>query len=291
MALCALSDDELGIIVGLLRHPLEPHIVVAFSSASRELWAAWTQALRQQLRAEHEAASALCIKVGMRSCEELRESKVAIWRCKGLSAAELATLGQLGSVLPALEELRLIERSGSAAAGPDGVQGLAEGLSEGALPSVAVLDLFYMHAGDPGASALAAALGRGALAQLEILNLRHNGIGDAGLVALAPALRRLPALGQLFLSENPLADEGIAALVASLPLAGALPPPTGMLTKLTKLDLFHTQVTDAGCAALASALDRGALPVLENLFLEGIPASAAARVAVRRAVRAREPGN
>ena len=72
---------------------------------------------------------------------------------------------------------------------------------------------------------------------------------------------------------------------------GPVLKPTGMLTKLTKLDLFHTQVTDAGCAALASALDRGALPVLENLFLEGIPASAAARVAVRRAVRAREPGN
>ena len=50
------------------------------------------------------------------------------------------------------------------------------------------------------------------------------------------------------------------------------------------LSLSYTQITDAGCAALASALESGALPALRNLFLRGIPASAAAKVTVQVAV-------
>ena len=45
---------------------------------------------------------------------------------------------------------------------------------------------------------------------------------------------------------------------------------------LKLLYLSRTQITDAGCAALAAALDSGALPALEKLGLAGIPASAAA---------------
>ena len=50
--------------------------------------------------------------------------------------------------------------------------------------------------------------------------------------------------------------------------------------KLKVLYLSDTQVTDAGCATLAAALDSGALPALEHLFLDDIPASAAAKAAV-----------
>jgi len=95
-------------------------------------------------------------------------------------------------------------------------------------------------------------------------------------VALAPALRRLPALEGLYLIGNPLGNEGLAALVAPPPPAGAPLPPTGVLSKLKVLHLGRTQITDAGCAALVAALDRGALPALETLWLDGIPASAAA---------------
>ena len=63
---------------------------------------------------------------------------------------------------------------------------------------------------------------------------------------------------------NPFGDKGLAALVAPPPPpAGALPPPAGVLTKLKRLYLDYTQITDAGCAALAAALDSGALPALE----------------------------
>ena len=40
------------------------------------------------------------------------------------------------------------------------------------------------------------------------------------------------------------------------------------------------QITDAGCATLAAAIDSGALPALEILKLNGTPASAAAKAAV-----------
>eukprot|EP00964_Phaeocystis_antarctica_P163736 scaffold140465_cov193-Phaeocystis_antarctica.AAC.1 len=53
------------------------------------------------------------------------------------------------------------------------------------------------------------------------------------------------------------------------------------------LDLTNTKVTDAGCAALAAALESGALPALANLHLFGIPASLAAKAALREAAKSR----
>ena len=63
-----------------------------------------------------------------------------------------------------------------------------------------------------------------------------------------------------------------------------LPPPTGGLTKLKVLNLSSIQITDAGCAALAAALDDGTLPALGSLYLGGTRASAAARAAVTEAL-------
>ena len=82
---------------------------------------------------------------------------------------------------------------------------------------------------------------------------------------------------------NPLGDEGLAALLAPLPPAGTPPLPAGGLKKLQYLDLEGTQVTDAGCAALAAALSSGALPALKTLNLKDIPASDAAKAAVHEA--------
>ena len=102
-------------------------------------------------------------------------------------------------------------------------------------------------------------------------------------MALAPALLRLSALKWLYLSFNPLGDEGLAALLAPPPPAGTPPLPTGGLKKLKELCLNYTQITNAGCAALAAALSSGALPALKMLNLEGIPASDAAKAAVYEA--------
>ena len=53
--------------------------------------------------------------------------------------------------------------------------------------------------------------------------------------------------------------------------------------QLKDLDLRMSQITDDGCAQLASRLRSGALPALEYLWLQDIPASEAARAAVHEA--------
>ena len=102
MALSKLSGDEQGIILGQLRNKLEPRLAMYFSSASKELRALLPPAARQQLRADYEEATALCIKMGMQSCKELREATRVNRVNMGLSESDLATLAKLGSVLPAL---------------------------------------------------------------------------------------------------------------------------------------------------------------------------------------------
>ena len=301
MALVVLSDDELSSIFSRLCNPLRPCDAVDFGSANHGLWVL-TQVLRQQLREWHEAAAALGCKVRlqtllhggeaavrMRKCRALRETTCACWVDVGLSATDLTTLATLSSMLPALGELRLIENLPTGKSGPDGVQRLAAGLRAGALPALTLLQLDNMYVGNAGASALGAALSLGALPRLEKLLLDTNGIGDAGLIALAPALRRLPALQQLLLVHNPLGDEGLAALVAPPPPppppTGVLLPPTEVLTKLKELTLSYSQISDAGCAALAAAFDRGALPECNMLNMRGNSAGSAAQANVVRALR------
>ena len=166
MALSELSGDEQGILFVQLWNVLDPGIAVALASVSNELRTA-TRVPLQQLKTDHEAAAALCRKLGHRNCKELREAKEVRWCNQGLTADEMTLLGTLGSVLPALETLALWEP----AAGPDGVQRLAAGLGAGALPAVTELRIVCTHAGDAGASALATALGQGALPRLKGLRL------------------------------------------------------------------------------------------------------------------------
>ena len=136
MALLTLSDDALGVVFEGLRNVLDPRVVVQGAATCKGL-RALTQALLQQLRANYEVAVALCRKMGMRSCKELREAKAVNWFNKRLTAADLATLATL--VLPALERLTLHESSAGAVV-PDGVQRLEAGLSAAALPSITPRD-------------------------------------------------------------------------------------------------------------------------------------------------------
>ena len=82
MALAALSGDEQLVIFSRLCNVLDPEVAVAFASASKELWEL-TQAPRQQLQADHEAAAALGRKAVKRSCKALREAKGLWWQRRG----------------------------------------------------------------------------------------------------------------------------------------------------------------------------------------------------------------
>ena len=107
--------------------------------------------------------------------------------------------------------------------------------------------------------------------EMEQLEVRRGGeggapgVGDLGEVEVEPL-----EVEQLEVRRG---DEGLAALLAPR-------RPAGGLQKLGLLDLEGTQVTDAGCATLAAALDSGALPALKELELDGIDASSVAMEAV-----------
>ena len=87
MALATLSGDEQCIIFSQLCNVLDPGVAVAFGSASSELWAL-TQAERQQLRADYEAATALCLRIPIlrHSAVATSWSALSCWRSACVSA-------------------------------------------------------------------------------------------------------------------------------------------------------------------------------------------------------------
>ena len=149
-------------------------------------------------------------------------------------------------------------------------------------PLVAAVDAILLHRPklrDNGATASgAAAEGRALRWQWCVWGILQRGVAVALLLALAA-----PGLA-LWMPLWVYVKRQERALLARGPRwNGAPPPPTGLLMKLKGLYLRHTQITNAGCATLAAALDSGALPALEHLHLECIPASAAAIAAVYKA--------
>ena len=121
-----LPDEIQQVIFGQLCDVLDPRSAVAYSSASQGLREPMQRAGEgtsksplEQLKEENAAAAALGRKAGVQSCKALREAKEIYWDNKGLSTTDLATLGKLIPVLPALETLHLDEES--APAGPDGL--------------------------------------------------------------------------------------------------------------------------------------------------------------------------
>jgi len=108
----ALPDEIQQVIFGQLRNALDPRTAVDYSSASKGLREPMQRvgegagkSLLQQLKEENAAAAALGLKLGVQSCKALREAKEISWCNEGFSAADLATLGKLTPVLPALEAL------------------------------------------------------------------------------------------------------------------------------------------------------------------------------------------
>lgn len=110
---------------------------------------------------------------------------------------------------------------------------------------------------------------KSALPSLQRLVLTNNPIGDEGCAALA-AWKHLGTLRTLYLSACEITDEGLAALAAS-----------GKLGALEKLTLANNEeITDAGIAALASTK---VLPALRYLELKNLGLQAASGQALAEA--------
>jgi len=262
------------VIVDGLADPLQPVVAVALSSTCLGLRTPLRAAL-EVLKERHTRAVALCLKLGYKSCAELRGAERLLGRGR-LVADDVATLGMIlrTNGLPRLRELYL----GGNGFGDAGVQALCGGLGRGAVPSLLLLGLHSNKFGPAGAEALAAALGRGTLPKIETLGLYGNPIGSQGVAALASPMRKMPALKELFLGRCEIGDEGVASLVDNLGKDD--------VKKLESLHLSDNKITDAGVAKLLAALDAGGLPKLVSgpALLTANPASAVAIEAVKHAL-------
>ena len=110
-----LPEEMQQVVFGqLCSNALDPRSAVDYSSASkglRELMQRVGEGAGksplEQLKEENAAAAALGRKLGVQSCKALREANKIGWYNKGFSTTDLATLGKLTPVLPALMWLRL----------------------------------------------------------------------------------------------------------------------------------------------------------------------------------------
>ena len=207
------------------------------------------------------------------SCAVLPATERLSWNNKKLTTDDMATLAMIlrTNGLPRLHQLSLYGNG----LGDAGVRTLCEGLGRG-LASIRFLVLGGNGFGPAGAEAIVAALRRGVMPELEQLHITGSQIGNQSTAALGASLRKLPALKVLSLSACAVGDEGVASLVDNLGKDGS--------KALERILLRDNNITDAGMATLAAALDAGWLPNLRSnanaFFVSGNPASAHAFKAV-----------
>lgn len=146
----------------------------------------------------------------------------------------------------------------------------------------------WVGVGDDGAAAMlewaSGGVGSGSAAcvscdRLHTIDLGRNTLGDTGAISVALALPAFTALTTLLLDANEFGGLGTAAVCAALggfrspagqqPGSGAAGFPDAGVPSLTRLSLRGTQIQEAGCAALATALASPRLPVLRLLSLGG----------------------
>ena len=150
------------------------------------------------------------------------------------------------------------------------------------LPRLAKMGMQDCGIGDQGFLQLAAAIPTDTgMPNLQKLDLTSNELTDASLSALGDVLTGcadlLSGLSELFLADNQIRDQGLAALVA--PCKGGR-----ALGALSVLHLGTNLIGSAGLASLSAALAESAFPNLTELFLyeNKIDSLAALLGAVRR---------
>ncbi|ROJ33222.1 NACHT, LRR and PYD domains-containing protein 3 [Anabarilius grahami] len=147
----------------------------------------------------------------------------------------------LQKLLPVVEASRSAELSDCCIT-DEGCAALASALRSNS--HLRELDLTENKLGDGGLTLLSDGL-KDPHCKLEKLRLNKSGVTAEGCAALASALRSNSHLRELDLTENKIGDGGLTLL------SDGLKDPH---CKLEKLTLWNCNITDEGCAALASAL-------------------------------------
>mmetsp|Transcript_24848 Transcript_24848/g.78825 ORF Transcript_24848/g.78825 Transcript_24848/m.78825 type:complete len:251 (-) Transcript_24848:130-882(-) len=150
----------------------------------------------------------------------------------------------LAEALNYCESLRFLALAGNRL-DDEGVEELAAGLEDGALPVLETLSLSQHRHGARGVRALCGVFLRGVAPTLQNLGIAFTPIGDEGAVALAAALVMGKPSHALNLLCGNVGDEGAMALAAALPAAG----------QECRLTVAYNRIGIAGQAALLEALE------------------------------------
>ena len=137
----------------------------------------------------------------------------------------------------------------------------ANALEKNRMPNLRSLIMRGNNIGDTGATSLAKVLVENKCApNLSVLNLTENNITAAGAKKLAEAFSADKVdLQSLFISENPIGDEGATALFESFE----------KLPDLKILYMYTCGIGDAGATSLAVAIEGDSLSRLRDLKLGG----------------------
>ena len=289
-SLLELSHDELGVIIDGLVNPLEPIVLVAFSSTCKGLrmpLGATLEVLARQYgrvmkelfftdhrptwnieghvhddRAIRRSGDDDQAYVRTPSfCRELRETRVL--KSTGyfsIDSKDLAMMGELllGKRLPMLESLELGIHFGVPSPPYSAAwQELCDDYDSGLFDILdAVLDLPTL---DTGLKVLCESLGCGDLPALSNLQLSNRRVGSAGTRALAGALRRgaMPKLTRIFLGGEALDSEALAELAAAL----------RDRQSLVTLSLDDCRIGDAGIISFLANVGKDDFKNLEHFHL------------------------
>lgn len=175
--------------------------------------------------------------------------------------------------------------------------GLSTVIGEGLLSNLTTLSVMGCGVSSNAAISLFDAIGEGCLRKLLRLNISKNSIGDAGLNAFSSAFAALymPNLEEINMADNHIGKEGVKAFSAAImrvrvvsftrlnlshnaigyrgliALSQAMKPRInrrrGRMKMLRSLNLFNTNISDAGLIALARVIGVGSIRWLEELRL------------------------
>ena len=243
------------------------------AEAAREAWRHHCASADARLASQDGAALATGAatfwhKVGGSEAAIRTEAAPIDWARKGLVDADADVMGAVlrTTLVPHATAVFL---SGNPQMGDTGAGALADALGLGALRSLERLYLDHTGLGDDALVALSGAMAQGALTLLSFLDITRNRIGDSGLTAFgrAAAAGAMTRMRTLYAYNNCFGDGGVSALAEVLGSGG-----DGGLARLEKLWLHQNRIGDVGVSALIRALERGALPALTSLQLDGNPA-------------------
>ena len=197
-------------------------------------------------------------EIGPNADEGWASEQFLFYHARGAMASGKA---QKSPLLPELMRLEL----GGAETTPEDIAVIAALLTNCELPQLATIGMRDCGIGDQGFSKMAAAFPtETGMPNLQKLDLTGNELTDDSLSALSDALigcaDLLNCLSELFLTDNGIRDQGLAALVA--PCKGGR-----ALGALSVLNLGTNRISSVGLSSLSEALAESAFPNLTELSL------------------------